>query len=117
MKDRRSFLRAMAAGIVALVVVVAPAIADELLGIVTKVDVAGKKLTVVEKGSDKEVEITTNDDTEWVTKKGTNKLDLEKLSKQVSKRVDAGKKGVFARITHEKGVASKLSTVGKKAAD
>lgn len=117
MENRRSFLRTFAAGIVALAVVVAPAIADELLGFVSKVDVAGKKLTVVEKGSEKEVEITTTDDTEWVTKKGTNKLDLEKLSRQVTKNIDAGKKGVFAKVTHEKGVASKISTVGKKAAN
>ena len=114
MKDRRSFLRTMAAGIVALAVVVAPAIADELRGFITKVDVSAKKLTVTEKGGTETV-VTTTDDTEWVTKKRTSKIDLEKLSKQVTKSIDAGKKGVFAKVTHEKGVASSISTVGKKA--
>jgi hypothetical protein len=117
MKNRRSFLRTMAAGIVALAVVVAPAIADELFGVITKVDVAAKKITVVEKGSDKEVEITTTDDTEYVTKKGTDKLNLEKLQKNVTKSIDAGKKGLFAKVTHEKGVASKISAAGKKKAE
>ena len=117
MKDRRSVLRMLAAGFVALAVVVAPAIADELFGVITKVDVTGKKVTVVEKGSDKEVEVTITDDTEEVTKKGSNKINLEKLEKRVTKSIDAGKKGVFAKVTHEKGVASSISTVGKKKAD
>jgi biopolymer transport protein ExbD len=117
MKDRRSFLRTMAAGIVALAVVVAPAIADELFGVIIKVDVPAKKITVVEKDTDKEVVLTTTEDTEYVTKKGTSKLDLEKLEKNVTKNIDAGKKGVFAKVTHEKGVASKISAAGKKKAD
>ncbi|WP_406699388.1 hypothetical protein V5E97_11015 [Singulisphaera sp. Ch08] len=117
MKDRRAFLRTLALGLVALSVVVAPAIADELFGVIIKVDAPAKKIVVLEKGTDKEVEVTTTDETEYVTKKGTSKLDLEKLSKNVTKQIDAGKKGVRAKVTHEKGVASSISTVGKKAAN
>src|SRR6187401_572133 len=76
MKDRRSFLRMLAVGCVALAVVVAPAIADELFGVISKVDVAGKKVTVIEKDTDKEVIISVTDNTEYVTGKGSSKLDL-----------------------------------------
>jgi hypothetical protein len=112
MNTRRSFLLTMTAGLVALAVLAAPVIAEELFGVITKVDVAGKKLTVTPKGEDKDVEITVNDDTEVVSKKGSSKIDLEKLSKGVAKAQDAGKKGAFAKIEHEKGVASKIYTGG-----
>jgi hypothetical protein len=116
MKNRRNFLLTLTAGIVALAVVITPVIAEELLGVITKVDVPGKKLTVVEKGSDKEVVVTTTDDTEYVSGKGeSSKVDLEKFSKKVAKAQDAGKKGMFAKITHEKGVASKIESAKKKA--
>lgn len=114
MQNRRAFWMAVAAGLMAVTVIIAPVVADELLGVITKVDVANKKLTVQEKGGG-EVEITTTDDTEVVSKNGTSKIDLEKLSKGVTKQVDAGKKGVMAKITHENKVASKI-LIGKKAA-
>jgi hypothetical protein len=116
MKNRREFLLTLTAGVVALAVVITPVIAEELLGVITKVDVEGKKLTVEEKESEKEVQIKVTDDTEYVTGKGTSKIDLEKLSKNIEKAKDAGKKGVFAKITHEKNVASKISVAGKKKA-
>jgi hypothetical protein len=116
MKNRRTFLLTLTAGLMAMAVIVAPVIAEELFGVITKVDVEGKKLTVIEKDTDKEVIITTTDDTERQTKDGFVKLDLEKLSKQVAKNQDAGKKGVNAKIEHEKGVASKIYSAKKKAA-
>ena len=116
MKNRRKFLMALTTGFVALALVVGSALADELLGVITKVDVEGKKLTVVEKGTDKEIIVTTTDDTEQVTKNGSVKLDLEKLSKNIAKAQDAGKKGYNAVITHEKGVASKIAPAAKKKA-
>jgi hypothetical protein len=116
MKNRRKFVLTLTAGFVALAVIITPVIAEELLGVIIKVDVAGKKLTVVEKGSDKEVEVKTTDDTEYVTGKGSGKIDLEKLEKNVAKQQDAGKKGVTAKITHEKGVASKIEAAAKKKA-
>jgi hypothetical protein len=114
MKNRRAFFLTLTCGVVALAMVVGPVIADELFGVITKVDVDGKKLTVVEKGTDKEVIVTTTDDTEYVSKKGSAKIDLEKISKQVAKAQDAGKKGVNVIVTHEKGVASKISPAAKK---
>ena len=117
MKNRREFLLTLTAGLVALAVIITPVIAEELLGVITSVDTTGKKLTVVEKGSEKETVVTTVDDTEYVSGKGeTSKLDLEKLSKNVKKIQDAGKKGVMAKITHEKGVASKIEAAAKKKA-
>ena len=91
MKNRRKFLTILVTSFVALAVVVGPAIADELIGYITKIDTAAKKVTVL--GSDdKETEVTVTDDTEWVTKKGTTKIDLEKISKNLTKAKDAGKK-------------------------
>ena len=95
-------------------VIVAPVIADELFGVITKVDVEGKRLTVVEKRTDKKVEVTTNDDTEYVTPRGSSKLDLEKLSRRVEGIKGKGKKGLFAKVTHEKGVASKITVAVKR---
>ena len=64
----------------------------------------------------KEVEISVNDDTEVVSKKGSSKVDLEKLEKNVKRAQDAGKKGVTVKITHEKKVASKIEFQKKKGA-
>jgi len=115
MKNRRGFLLTLVAGLVAAVVIITPVIADELFGAITKVDVAGMKLTVVEKGSEKEIVVTTTADTEYVSGKGeSSKIDLESLSKKVAKAADAGKK-VSVKITHEKGVASKIESAKKKA--
>jgi biopolymer transport protein ExbD len=117
MKNRRAFLLSMTAGLVALAVLAAPVIAAELFGVITKVNVEGKKLTVEEKETNKEVEITTTDDTEYVSGKGVaSKIDLEKLSKGVAKIQEKGKKGINVVVTHEKGVASKIAPVFKKAA-
>jgi len=110
MQNRRKFLLTLTAGVVAMsFVVVASVLADELLGVITKVDVEGKKITVEEKGTDKEVVITITDETEQTKKGGgTQKVDLEKLEKGVKKQQDAGKKGISVKVTHEKNVASKI---------
>jgi hypothetical protein len=112
----KKLLRTLAASFVALVVVVVAANADELFGVLTKVDADAKKVTVVDKDTDKEVIVTITDDTEYVSKKGSAKIDLEKVSKQVQKAQDAGKKGINVQVTHEKGKASKIAPVFKKAA-
>jgi len=116
MLNRRGLLRTFATLGVAMVVVMGSVFADELMGVITKVDADAKKITVVEKGTDKEVVVQVNDDTEYVTKKGSNKIDLEKLEKQVAKAQEKGRKGVGVKITHEKAVASKIEAVAKKAA-
>ncbi len=115
MKNRRTFLMTLTSGLVALAVLAAPVIADELFGVITKVDVAGKKLMVLEKGKDKEIEVTVTDDTEYVTKKGSAKIDLEKVEKGVAKAIEKGGKGIRVKITHEKNVASKIEPQKKAA--
>jgi hypothetical protein len=114
MMNRRGFVLAMTMGLVAFGLVVGSVLADELLGVITKVDVDGKVLTVVPKDSDKEIKVKVTDKTEQVSKKGTRKIDLEKLEKFVEKIQDGGGKGVEAKITHEKGVASKIQYVFAK---
>src|SRR5205823_531855 len=74
MKSRRGFLLTLTAGLVAFAVMIAPVIAAELLGVITKVDVAGKKVTVESNDTGKEVEVTTTDATEYTSKKGTDKI-------------------------------------------
>ncbi len=108
MRNRRGFLLSMVVAGVMAMGVVATAMADELLGMLVKVDVDGKKITVEEKGTDKEVVVKITDETEWVTKKGVEKVDLEKVERILTKFQDAGKKGIGVKVTHEKGVASKL---------
>lgn len=109
MQSRRGFLFKLTAGFAAMaLLVVGSVIADELLGTITKVDVEKKVITVVEKETEKEHEIKITSDTKQVSKKGEAEVDLEKLEKGVQKSKDAGKKGIMATITHEKGVASKI---------
>jgi biopolymer transport protein ExbD len=108
MKNRRKFLMFLTTGFVAMAVIVGSAIADELIGYISKVDVDGKKATVVDK-DDKETEITITADTEYVNqKKETSKIDLEKFAKQVEKAKEKNKKGLNVTVTHEKGTASKI---------
>ena len=116
MKNRRKFLTALTTSFVALTLVVGSAFADELLGVLTKVDIEAKKVTVVEKDTDKEVLVTVTDETEWVTKKATTKIDLEKVSKNVEKAKEKGAKGINVSVTHEKGVASKIEPKFQKKA-
>ena len=116
MKNRREFLLTLTAGVVALAVIAGPVIADELFGVITMVDVEGKKVTVVEKGTDKEVIVTVSDDTEYVTPKKSSKIDLEKLSRNIEKAKEKGKQGVRVTVTHDKGVASKITVAAKKKA-
>ena len=119
MQSRRGFLIKLTAGFAAMaLVVVGTVLADELLGVITKVDVEGKQITVEEKDTDKEIKIKITDDTVQVTKKGEMKVDLEKLDTFVKKVQDNGKKGLNAKITHEKRVASKIQIqFAKKKAD
>ncbi len=114
LKNRRVLLMALSSAFVALTLVVGPAIADELYGVMTKVDPEAKKVTVVEKDTDKEVLVSITDETEYVTKKGSSKIDLEKVAKNVEKAKEKGTKGINVQVTHEKGVASKIAPVFKK---
>jgi len=120
MQNRRKFLLMLTAGVVAMGFVVATVVADELLGVITKVDVDGKKITVEEKDTNKEIEIKITDETKTIRKGEEVAVDLQKLEEFVKKVQGAGKKGITVKVTHEKGVASKLETKrgsGKKKAD
>ena len=114
MMNRRGFVLTLTTGLVALVLVVGSVLAEELVGTIIKVDADAKVIVVVPKDSDKEIKVKVNDKTELVTRKGTQKLDLAKLTKKVEEAIDAGKKGISAKITHEDGVASKIQYTAKK---
>jgi LytS/YehU family sensor histidine kinase len=115
MKSRRAVLRMLTCAAVALAVVAVPVIADELIGMITKINVDDKKLTVLDEKTAKDVEITVTDDTELVTPKGANKIDLEKLSKFLEKAKEKGRKGLSVKVTHKDRVASKIEVTKKKA--
>jgi hypothetical protein len=101
----RPLVRALACALAAAAVLVAPALADELIGRITAVNIDAKKLTVREKGTDKDVDVTVTDETAIEKANGkAGKLDLEKLKQ----RVEKAKNGISVEITHDKGVASKL---------
>jgi hypothetical protein len=114
MQNRRKFVLTLAAAVAGMGLVVASVIADELLGVITKVDADAKTVTVVEKDTDKDFVIKITDETEYVTKKGTGKVDFEKLEKNLEKAKDKGAKGISVKITHEKNVASKIEAAAKK---
>jgi catalase len=114
MMNRRGFVLGLTTSLVALVFVVGSVLADELMGTIIKVDTDAKQLTVVQKGTDKEIKVKVTDDTEQVTKKGSRKVDLEKLEKFLEKVQDKGAKGIQVKITHEKGVASKIEFQRKR---
>jgi hypothetical protein len=115
MFNRRGFVLALTTGVVALGLV-GFAIADELIGVITKVDVAEKQLTVLPKDAEKEIKVKVTDKTEVVSKKGSRPVDLDKMRDFLEKIQDGGGKGIQAKITHEKGVASKIQYQMKKKA-
>ena len=83
MMNRRGLLLSLTTGLVALVLVVGTVLADELIGTIIKVDADAKVIVVIPKDSDKEIKVKVTDKTEQVSKKGTQKLDLEKLSERL----------------------------------
>jgi len=96
-KTRRSLLASVLAAAFTLTVTVGTALAAELMGTIKTIDVDAKKIVVTEKDTDKDVEVTVTDETEWVTKKKTSKIDLTKV-----------KKGQMVLVTHEDAKASKI---------
>jgi hypothetical protein len=107
MQNRRKFMLLLTTGFVALALVGTAAFAEELIGYISKVDKDAKKITVVDADS-KETEVKITDDTEYVTKKGSSKVDLDTLATNVEKAKEKNKKGLNVTVTHEKGTASKI---------
>ena len=97
-QTRRSLLTSVLALAVTLSITVGTALAAELMGTIKSVDIEAKKILITEKDTDKDVEVTVNEDTEWETpKKKMKSFDLAKL-----------KKGAMVEVTHEDAVASKI---------
>jgi hypothetical protein len=117
MTTRRKFLSAILPAFVALGLIAGAAFADELFGVLTEVDIEGHKVTVVEKGTDKEVLVTVTEDTEYVTPKGSGKVQLKKVAKAVEKAKEKGNKGVQVKVEHKAGVASKITAAPRKKAE
>jgi hypothetical protein len=109
----RKFMMTLACTTVALGAAVIPVLADELLGVLTKVDVEGKTITVVEKDTDREIKFKITDETEQVVKKGHSKFNLEKVERRLEKTKDSGSRGIRVKITHEKSVALKVQFATK----
>ena len=99
MISRRTWLRGLTTTAVALLVVAAPILADELIGTVQSSNVEAKTFLVAPKGGGDDVEVKVDEKTEFETAKGKKlaKFDLAKM-----------KKGTRVTVTHEKGVASKV---------
>ena len=88
------------AGFVALALTTSVASAEEFLGKVKSVDVAGKKMVVTETSTNKDAELSVGGSTAWVKeKKGkvSKKFDLSKL-----------KVGSTVEVTREGSLASRV---------
>ena len=109
MKSRRKFLMSLACAVAALGVMIAPALASELIGRITKVDVDAKTLLVTETDTDLEIKVKVNERTVAATRKGEQKVDLEK----VKEALETAKSGIAVTVTHQKGVASKITYTPK----
>lgn len=120
MASTRGLVRVGAAMAMALAVVMGTAFADEIFGVITKVDPAAKKITVVEKKTDKESVLEVADDALLVTPKDEagSKVDLKKLEDRIAKvkEKNANSKGITAKVTHDGGKASKIEVVARKKA-
>jgi hypothetical protein len=92
-----------------MVVVAAPALADVLYGMISKVDVEAKKFIVAQEETHKEFEIALTKKTMFVTKKKVMKADIEKLSQYLKKAQDKGLPGLPAKVEHTGGMASKIT--------
>jgi len=102
MQTCSSRVRVLAGSLVALAVLVLPALAEELFGTVKSVHVDAKKIVVTEKGSLVNVDVTVTDQTVIETSKG-EPVPLEKL-----------KTGSRVHVTHdEDDVASKIVVRGQ----
>jgi len=120
MSNYRGLIRAGAALAMALAVVMGSVLADEILGFVSKVDPAAKKITVLEKKTDKETVLEVGDDTLLITPKDEagSKVDLSKLEDRLTKAKEknANSKGIAAKIEYEGTKVKKIELTAKKKA-
>ncbi|WP_165072777.1 hypothetical protein [Paludisphaera rhizosphaerae] len=120
MSSYRGLIRAGAALAMALAFVMGSVLAEEIYGVITKVDPAAKKITVYQKKADKEIDLEVGDDALLITAKDESgsKVDLEKLEKQLTKAKEknADTKGIFAKIEYEGTKVKKIDRTPKKKA-
>lgn len=120
MSSYRGLIRAGAALAMALAFVMGSVLADEIFGVITKVDPAAKKITVYQKKADKEFDLEVGDDALLVTQKDADgsKIDLSKLENQLTKAKEknANSKGIFAKIEYEGTKLKKIDRTAKKKA-
>ncbi|WP_165250882.1 hypothetical protein [Paludisphaera soli] len=120
MASYRGWVRASAALATALAVVMGSVFADEIYGVITKVDPEARKITVFQKKADKETVLIVDEDAELITPKDESgsKVDLKKMEKMLSKSKERNPdaKGIRVRVTHEGDKASKIEVLAKKKA-
>ena len=95
MKTRRQFVLPLVTGLVALLVVAGPVLAEQLMGTVEEVNATENEIVVKEKGTDKEQTVKVDARTK-ITKDG---MEIELKDVMKGDRVD---------VTHEEGTASKI---------
>ncbi|HEV3167281.1 MAG TPA: hypothetical protein VGZ22_24950 [Isosphaeraceae bacterium] len=113
MNSRRTWMLRLTTVLVAVAVAGGSLLAAELLGTIKSVDVDAKKFVVTEKDSEKDVDVTINDETVIETAKGKTTGKEADLTKVL-------KKGRTVTVTHEGGIASKIvikKGAGKKKAE
>jgi hypothetical protein len=116
MKHLRALLLTLTTTFVATTLILTPVFAEQLFGVITKVDPDANEVVLVpsdRKAAERKIKTTPN--TEIVSAKGKT-IGLKALDEVVQKEQAAGKKGTFAKVTHENNVASKI-TVGLPAAE
>lgn len=120
MASYRGLVRASAALATALAVVMGSVFADEIFGVITKVDPETRKITVYQKKADKETVLVVAEDAELITPKSESgrKIDLKKMEDQLAKAKERNPdaKGIRAKITYQGDKASKIEITKKKAA-
>jgi hypothetical protein len=109
MTNRRELLPALLAGLLATAVLVSPALAEEIFGAITSVDLENQTLRVRTKDN-ATVELKITESTVFVAAKG-DKLGVKDVAQAVARAKDAGKSGTLAKVSHENKVALKV-TVG-----
>ena len=114
MQTRRSWVRVLAGGLVALGVLVLPALAEELFGTVKAVDAGAQKVVVTEKGTLVGVDVKVTDQTVIETAKG-ERVPLEKLKAGSRVHVTRDEDDVASKIV-VRGLAKKGEPKPKRGA-
>lgn len=114
-QTRRPWFRLLVSATVALLFMVVAVKAEEIFGILSKVDADHNKITITQKKSDRETVLTVTDETQFVTPKKSGKFVAKRVAKRVEKAQEKGRPGIPVAVTYDDGVASKVEIrAGKK---